>query len=457
MRYERIPPEFFRGNRQRLAALLPRNSLAVLNANDLCPTNGDGSQATPPSSDLFYLTGVEQEQSILLVYPDADEERHREMLFLREPTAELELWEGRKLSRRDARELTGVAEIHWLADFPRLFHRLMCECDQVFVNTNEHKRAIIEVESREARFVSETRRKYPAHDYRRLAPLMHRLRAVKSDTELGLIRRACHLTHQGLQRVLAFLRPGVAEYEVEAEFAHEFLRLGGRFAYQPIIASGRNACSLHYLANDQICRSGELLLLDVAASYAHYNSDLTRTFPVNGRFTARQRAVYQAVRDVLRQCIAGLTPGKKLKDWQKEAEQSVERELINLKLISLRQVKQQAPEAPAFKKYFMHGCGHPIGLDVHDVGLTVEPIEAGWVMTVEPGIYLPEEGFAVRLENTVVVRPQGPPLDLMAHIPIEWQEIEDLMNARRKKDGAASRKSGRLSSPAAGGSTRLAA
>jgi Xaa-Pro aminopeptidase len=214
---------------------------------------------------------------------------------------------------------------------------------------------------------------------------------------------------------------------------------------------------LHYLANDQVCRAGEVLLLDVAASYAHYNCDLTRTFPVNGRFTSRQKAVYQAVRGVLRQCIAGLTPGKKLKDWQTEAEQLVERELIDLKLISSRQVRHQDPEAPAFKKYFMHGCGHPIGLDVHDVGLTVQPIEAGWVMTVEPGIYLPEEGFAVRLENTVVVRAEGPPLDLMAHIPIEWQEIEGLMNARRKNGGAVSIISGRLSSPAAGGSTRLAA
>lgn len=431
MRYEPITPNLFVENRRHLAGLLPANALAVVNANDLCLTNADGSQSTIPNSDLFYLTGVEQEQSILVLYPNADDEKHRELLFLREPTAENELWEGHKLTKPEARELTGIQNLHWLSEFPRLFHRLVCEAGPVFLNTNEHKRAVIEAESREARFVIDTIRKYPVHDYRRLAPLMHELRAVKSATEVALIRKACDLTNQGFQRVLKFTRPGVKEYEVEAEFSHEFIRHGGRFAYQPIIASGRNACCLHYLTNDQVCRAGELLLLDVAASHANYNSDLTRTIPVSGRFTPRQKAVYNSVLTVLRQCIAGLTPGKKIKDWQKEAEQLVERELVNLKLLSRRQIKQQAPDQPAFKKYFMHGCGHPIGLDVHDVGLTVNPIQSGWVMTVEPAIYLREEGFAVRLENDVLVTGQGP-VDLMAHIPIEVDEIEALMSSRPK-------------------------
>lgn len=431
MRHESIPQSLFVEHRRQLAELLPKNALVVVNANDACPTNADGSQATIVNSDLFYLTGVEQEQSILVLYPEADDEKHRELLFLREPTEETELWEGRKLDKKAARELTGIPNIHWLSEFPRLFHRLICESDLVFLNTNEHKRAIIEVESREARFVADTVRKYPMHDFRRLAPLLHRLRAIKSETELGLIRKACDLTDQGFRRVVACTRPGVKEYELEAEFSHEFLRYGGRFAYQPIIASGRNACCLHYLANDQVCREGDLLLLDVAASYANYNSDLTRTIPVDGRFTPRQREVYDSVLAVLRQCIAGLTPGKKLKDWQREAEQLVERELVHLQLISLRQIKQQDPDQPAFKKYFMHGCGHPIGLDVHDVGLTVHPIEAGWVMTVEPGIYIREEGFAVRLENDVLITAGGP-VDLMSHIPLEADEIEELMNARKQ-------------------------
>lgn len=426
MRYPPIARELFVENRKRLTACLPTNALAVVNANDTCATNADGSQNTIVNSDLFYLTGVEQEQSILLLYPDADEEKHRELLFLREPTQDNELWEGRKLTKKAARELTGIENIHWLSEFPRLFHRLICECDHVFLNSNEHKRAIIETETREARFVADTMRKYPLHNYRRLAQLMHRLRVVKSDIEVALIRKACDLTGQGFQRVLGFTRPGVHEYEVEAEFGHEFVRLGGRFAYLPIIGSGINACCLHYVANNNVCHDGELLLLDVGASYANYNSDMTRTIPVNGRFTRRQRQVYDSVLGIMRKCIAGLKPGKKLKTWQKEAEQITERELVNLGLLTMQEIKRQDPDQPAFKKYFMHGVGHPIGLDVHDVGLIVNPIEPGWVITVEPGIYLPKENFAVRLENTVLVTRTGA-IDLMSQIPIEAEEIEDLM------------------------------
>ena len=430
MRYEPITRQLFIENRSRLAGLLPSNALAVLNANDTCPTNADGNQNTVVNSDLFYLTGVEQEQTLLLIYPDADEEKHRELLFLREPTAENELWEGRKLSKSEARKLTGIENIHWLSEFPALFHRLICECDHVFLNSNEHKRAVVEVESREARFAAATMRKYPLHNYRRLAQLLHRLRAIKSEAEIHLIRKACALTDQGFRRVLSFTRPGVFEYQVEAEFAHEFTSHGGRMAYQPIIAGGLNACSLHYLANEQICRDGELLLLDVGASYANYNSDMTRTIPINGKFSRRQRQVYNAVLNVLRQAITGLVPGKKIKDWQKEVEQMTERELVNLGLLSARQIKGQDPDQPAFKKYLMHGVGHPLGLDVHDVGITTKPIEAGWVMTVEPGIYLPEEGFAVRLENNVLITDRGP-VDLMADIPIEADEIEALMISRK--------------------------
>jgi len=432
MRYEPIAPELFIGNRARLKELLLPNSLAVLNSNDVAPTNADGTTTTIPNSDLFYLTGVEQEQSILLVYPDAHEPEHRELLFLREPTPENELWEGHKWTQDEARKLTGIEKIHWLSEFPRLFHRLMCECRHAYLNTNEHKRAVIEVETREARFVADTRQRYPLHDYQRLAPLLHQLRAVKSEPEIALMRRACGLTGQGFRRVLRFLRPGVWEREVEAEFAHEFIRHGARFAYLPIIAAGRNACCLHYVSNAEACRDGQLLLLDVGAAYANYGSDMTRTIPVNGRFTRRQRRVYDAVLRVLRQCVQGLTPGKLVRDWQKEAEQAITRELVDLKLLTMRQVRNQSPDKPACKKYFMHGVGHPLGLDVHDVGLTTQPIRAGWVMTAEPGIYLPEEGFAVRLENNVLITDQGP-VDLMAKIPIEADEIEEVMNARPKR------------------------
>lgn len=442
MRYQKIDSQLFIANRERLGGRLAPNSLAVVNSNDIPQTNADGTLPLPTNSDLFYLTGIEQEQTILVLYPDADDEKHRTILFLREPTKELEIWEGSKLTREKARALSGIQEVHWLSEFPRLFHRLMCECEHAYLNSNEHKRAVIEVESREARFVTEMIRRYPLHDYRRLAPLMHTLRAIKSEVELQLIRHACGLTEAGFRRVLNFTQPGVNETELEAEFAHEFIRQGGRFAYQPIIASGVNACGLHYVTNSAVCRKGELVLLDVGASYANYNSDMTRTIPVNGRFTRRQKQVYRAVLRVMRECSKRLVPGKKPKDWQQEAEQLIERELVDLGLITPKQIRQQSADKPAFKEFFMHGVGHPLGLDVHDVAHTTQPIQAGWVMTVEPGIYIRAEGMAVRLENNVLVTEQGP-VDLMASIPIEPDAIEALMQRRSRNGNGHNGKPGR--------------
>ena len=429
MRYAPIDPKLFVENRRRLKKLMLPNSLAVLNANDVLPTNADGSLPLIPNTDLFYLTGVEQEQSILVVYPDADDEKHRELLFLRETNEELAIWEGHKLTKEEARKVTGIQQIHWLQDFPRLFHRLMCECEHVYLNTNEHKRAVIEVETREARFVADVIRQYPLHDYHRLARVMHQLRVAKSELEVELIRKACEITRRGFERVMRMVKPGVTETRIEAEFAYEFIRSGGRFAYNPIIASGKNSNVLHYISNDQACRNGDVLLLDVAAGYANYNADMTRTIPVNGKFTRRQKQVYNAVLRVLRASSAGLRPGKKWKEWQKEAEQLVEKECVELGLLSTRDIKKQDPDKPAVKKYFMHGVGHPLGLDVHDLGLVTEPMQEGWVMTVEPAIYIPDEGFAVRLENDVLVRGSGN-VDLMADIPIDAEEIEEKMQRR---------------------------
>ena len=427
MRYAPIDPQLFITNRARLAQLLLPNSLAVVNANDIPPTNADGSLRLRQSSDLLYLTGVDQEESMLLLGPDAHDEKFREILFLRETNDLIATWEGRKLTKDEARRATGIQRVEWLAEFRPIFHRLMCECEHTYLNTNEHKRAVIEVETREARFVADTVKRYPLHDFQRLARVMHRLRVVKSPIEIELLRQACGITRAGFERVCKFVKPGVTETEVEAEYAHEFIRRGGGFAYSPIIASGANACVLHYVENDQPCRKGDLLLLDVGASYANYNADLTRTIPVKGRFTRRQRQVYNAVLRVLRAVSAAATPGKLPKDWQKEAEQFVEKELVDLGLLKLSEVKKQNPDKPAFKKYFMHGVGHPLGLDVHDVGHTVEPIQAGWVLTVEPAIYIKEESFAVRLENDILVQADGN-VDLMADIPIEAGAIEELMN-----------------------------
>lgn len=432
VRYAPIDPKLFVENRNRLKGHLLPNSLVVVNANDVLPTNADGSLPLVANSDLFYLSGVEQEQSILVLYPDADDEKHRELLFLRETNEELAIWEGHKLTMEEARKISGIQQIHWLQDFPRLFHRLMCECEHVYLNTNEHKRAVIEVETRESRFVTDTLRKYPLHDYQRLARVMHQLRVEKNPLEIELIRKAARVTKRGFERVLRKVKPGKSETEIEAEFAHEFIRAGGRFAYTPIIASGKNSNVLHYIANDQICRNGDMLLLDVAASYANYNADMTRTIPVNGKFTRRQKQVYNAVLRVLRAASNGLQPGKRWKEWQKEAEQLVEKECVDLGLLTTKDIKNQHPDKPAVKKFFMHGVGHPLGLDVHDVGLVTEPMQEGWVMTVEPAIYIREEGFAVRLENDVLIRQSGN-VDLMEDIPIEAGDIEDLMNTKPRR------------------------
>lgn len=427
MRHAPINSALFKLNRDRLRALLPPNSLVVLNANDVFPTNADGSLRLVPNSDLFYLTGVEQEESILLIYPDADDEKHREILFLREAKPELETWEGHKLTKDEAKAISGVQRVQWLADFPRLFHRVMCQAERVFLNSNEHPRAVVEVETREARFVADVRRRYPLHEYHRLGRLMHRLRVVKSTEEVKLIQQAADITKAGFERVAKFVKPGVNEMEVEAEFAHEFIRRRGQFAYTPIIASGKNSCVLHYIANDQPCRAGDVLLLDVAASYANYNSDLTRTIPVSGKFNKRQKQIYNAVLRVMRVQIAGLKIGKKWKDWQKEAEQATEKELVDLGLLKPVKIKKQDPDSPALKEFFMHGIGHPLGLDVHDYGFMNEPFVAGAVMTVEPGIYIPKEGIGVRLENNVLLTAHGV-TDLMADIPVEADAIEDLVN-----------------------------
>lgn len=430
MRHTPIPPELFIENRQRLRALLPPGSLAIVNANDIPPTNADGSLVGVPNSDLFHLTGVEQEESLLVLCPDAHEEKHREILFLRETNDHIAVWEGHKLTKEEARRTTGIQTVMWLHDFPAIQRVLMCQADVVYLNSNEHARAGVQVQTRDARFIRETQESFPLHRYERLARLMHRLRPVKSKPEVDLIREACGITREGFLRVLKFVKPGVNECGVEAEFAHEFIRRRGRFAYNPIIASGANSNVLHYLENDKPCRRGEVLLLDVGAAYANYAADMTRTIPVSGKFSRRQKQIYQAVLRVMRGCIAALRPGILPRDWQRHAELLMQEELLQLGLIAPKDVKKQDPDRPALKKYFMHGVGHPLGLDVHDVATIGQPIEAGWVMTVEPGIYLPEEGFGIRLENDVLVTTSGP-VDLMADIPVEAAEIEDLMGQGR--------------------------
>ena len=422
-----IPPALFTLNRARLIQKLLPNSAAILNANDIPPTNADGTAAHLQSSDLFYLTGVHQEETILLLAPQAFDPNHREVLFVRQPNEHLAIWEGHKLTKEQATALSGIQNVKWLSDFPAIFRQVMCEAENVYLNSNEHPRAVIEVETREARFVRECQRQYPLHRYQRLARLLHELRAVKSEHEIAAIQAACDLTGRGFERVCRFLKPGVNEAEVEAEFAHEFIRHNGEFAYQPIIASGANNNILHYNQNDQVCRQGELVLLDVAAGLGNYMSDLTRTIPVSGRFTRRQKQVYNAVLRVFRQMVKAIVPGKTTKDLRTECEALLAEECVGLGLLKPSQIKKQTPDAPAVRPFFMHGVSHPIGLDVHDVTYNHFKLAPGWVLTCEPAIYLKEEGFGIRLENTVLVTENGP-RDLMADIPIEADEVEALMN-----------------------------
>ena len=427
MRHKPIKNKLFIENRKRLAALLTPKSLAVVNANDLLPVNADATLVMHPNSDLFFLSGIEQEESILLVFPDAVEEKNREILFLREPNEHLKIWEGYKHTKEDARKISGIKNVQWLSEFPATFRSLMLESDAAYLNSNEYKRANVEMETRDVRFILQCQQDYPLHDFRRLAPLLHQLRVTKTDLELDLLKEAMDITAKGFRRMLRYVKPGVTEYEVEAELAKEYIKRRGKFAYPPIIAAGANNCVLHYWQNDQPCKKGQLLLMDAASSYANYNADLTRTIPVSGKFSRRQKNVYNAVLRVLHASIAGAVVGKLHRDWQKESQAHMNEELLKLGLLKPSQVKKQDPENPACRKYYMHGLGHPLGLDVHDVGEMNVPFAAGTVLTVEPGIYVPDEGFGVRLEDNIVVTEDGP-VNLMEKIPIEADEIETIMN-----------------------------
>jgi Xaa-Pro aminopeptidase len=429
MKYEKIPSALFTENRKKFASQLKKGSLAVFNSNDIMPTNADGTMPFRQNNDLFYLSGVDQEESILVIFPDASDKKHREVLFLKETSELIAIWEGAKLTKEQATEVSGIKTVYWLSDFNKIFFSLMAEANAVYLNTNEHLRATIEVETCDARFLKWCKEKFPLHTYERSAPIMHRLRSVKSKTEIDLIQQACNITEKGFRRILQFIKPGVMEYEIEAELIHEFVRNRSvGFAYTPIIASGFNACVLHYIDNNKECKKGDVLLMDFGAEYANYASDLTRCVPVGGKFTKRQKEVYNSVLTVMREATKLLRVGTILAEYHKEVGKLMEAELLKLKLIDKNDIKKQNPDWPAYKKYFMHGTSHFLGLDVHDVGIWHEPIKAGMVFTCEPGIYIREENLGIRLENDILVTSKGPQ-DLMKNIPVEADEIEDLMNA----------------------------
>lgn len=355
--------------------------------------------------------------------------KHREILFVRETNEHIAIWEGEKLSKEAAFAVSGIKTVYWLTEFNKVFHDLMTEVENIYFNTNEHYRQAVETQTREDRFIEWCKKKYPAHKWERSNPILQQIRGVKEVQELELLQTACDITERGFKRVLSFIKPGVMEYEIEAEFMHEFLRNRSKgFAYTPIIASGFNANVLHYIENNQMCKDGDMLLMDVGAEYANYSSDMTRTVPVNGRFTARQKDVYNAVLRVKDEATAMLLPGTDWAEYHKEVGKIMTAELLNLGLLDKADVQNENPDWPAYKKYFMHGTSHHLGLDTHDYGALKTPMVANMVFTVEPGIYLPKENMGIRLEDDVVIQENGAPINLMKNIPITVEEIEDWMN-----------------------------
>ena len=429
MKYDQISSTLFIKNRKNFMAQMKPKSVAVFNSNDIYPISADSTMPFQQSRDILFLTGADQEETILVLFPDAPNKEHREMLFVRETNDHIAVWEGEKLTKEKATEVSGIQSVYWLKEFNKIFFEVMTQAERIYFNTNEHYRQSVETETREDRFIKNTKEKFPAHSWERSNPILQRLRSVKDKIELDLIQTACNITEKGFRRILNFVKPGVWEYEIEAEFMHEFLRNRSRgFAYTPIIASGNNANVLHYIQNNQQCKKGDLLLLDVGAEYANYSSDMTRTIPISGKFSKRQKEVYNAVLRVKNEATQMLVPGNYWKEYHKEVGKLMTRELLGLKLIDKADVKKEDPNWPAYKKYFMHGTSHHMGLDTHDYGILWEKMTENMVFTVEPGIYIPKEGFGIRLEDDVVIQKKGEPFNLMCNIPIEAEEIEELMN-----------------------------
>jgi Xaa-Pro aminopeptidase len=428
MKYLPIENDLFIENRKRLVKNLKPNSIAVFNSNDILPTSADGTHPFIQQTDIFYLSGIDQEDSTLVIYPDAKEEKHREILFVKETNEQIALWEGKKYTKDGAAAVSGIKTVYWNQEFENIFKNLVFQTNNIYLNTNEHLRANVEVQTRDRRFIEWCRQSYPLHNYQRLAPIMHDLRAVKSQTELRLVKRACDITDRTFRRLLNFIKPGVWEFEIEAEIYHEFIKNRSRGpAFETIIASGVDSCTLHYIKNDKQCGDGEIVLMDFGAEYANYAADVTRTVPVNGKFSKRQKQVYDAVLKVQQAAIQLLTPGKNFEEYNGAVGKIMENELIGLGLLDPDEVKKQSKDEPLYRKYFPHGISHHLGLDVHDYGDKYRKFEPGMILTCEPGIYIRDEAIGVRIENDILIT-EDEPVDLTASIPRAADEIEDLMN-----------------------------
>ena len=429
MRYKPLSSQFYKRNRENFVAMMKGNSVAVFNSNDIYPVSADTELPFEQHRDIFYLSGIDQEETILILFPNAKDKLWREILFIRKSDEHTKIWEGEKLSRAQAKKISGIENIIWVDDFKDIFHKITTECNRFYFNKNEHYRAKIVVETREDRFIKWVEKEYPSHPISRSNPILQRLRSIKDNEEIDRIQHACNITMKGFERVLKYIKPGVWEFEIEAELIHEFINNSSKgFAYSPIIASGNDNNILHYTKNNKQCINGDLILMDVAAEYGNYSSDMTRTVPVSGLFSKRQKQIYNSVLNVKNHATKLLKPGNVWKDFHSQVGEIMTKELLDIGLLDKVDIKNQNKESPAYKKYFMHGTSHHLGLDTHDYGLLEDTFQANMVFTVEPGIYLPEEGFGVRLEDDVVIQESGNPINLMKDIPIDAEHIEELMN-----------------------------
>ncbi len=429
MKYLHPEANLFINNRKEFSRKLAKNAIAVINSNDEYPRSGDQAYLFKQNADFYYLTGIDQEQSILLLFPDCPNELYREVLFLRQTNEHIAVWEGHKFSEKEATDVSGIKKVLWIDEFWNIFHSIVHYSLSIYLNTNENDRYSHTVPYKDLRFIDEIKSKYPLHKYERAALLFRELRPIKSKIEIELTKKACEITRDAFVRILKIIKPGIAEYEIEAEIVHEFIRQRATgHAYSPIIASGKNACILHYTDNNQVCKDGEVILFDFAAEYANYNADLSRSVPVNGKFSQRQKDVYSSVLHVMKEATKMLVAGTIWNEYHEEVGKIMTYELMKLKLLDKHDVEKQDPRMPAYKKYFMHGTSHHLGLDVHDFASRYEPFAEGNILTCEPGIYILEEGLGIRLENDILITKDGP-VDLMKDIPIEIEDIEGIMNA----------------------------
>ena len=429
-RYQLIDQNLFIENRKRFTVQLKPKSLAIFHSNEELPRNGDSTYHFKQNSDMFWLTGIDQEECAVVLFPDCPIEAYREALFVKRTNEHIAVWDGHKYTKEEATAASGIKNVFWYDEFDGLMRAVINMAEYVYLNTNENDRASNTVKYKDLNIALQMRERFPLHKYERAAPIMQRLRSLKSPLEVAYMKQAIDISNKMYNRVLKFVKPGVKEYEIEAEVIHEFVRNGAAgHSFAPIVAAGKNACVLHYIDNADTCEDGDLLLLDTGADYGNYISDMTRTFPINGKFTARQKEVYNAVLRVMNEAKKMLKPGVLLMDYHNEVCKVMEKELVDLKLLTLDEIKNQNPAWPAFKKYYMHGTSHFLGLDVHDVGIRYEPMQAGMMFSCEPGIYIPQEGIGIRLENEILITDNGS-VDLMEHIPIEVDHIEELMNSK---------------------------